>query len=360
MSGLRCATGNQALKWVPDVMRHILLSVFLVGMVSLGAPVPVVETVKPVKATVYRWVSFPSTLVANRQVQLGARVSGHVKEVMADRGDVVKKGQLLAKVEVPELEVDLVKMQSEMDSAGVEYRRLKEAREKSPDLVLPQSVDDAEVKFSAARAGVERCRTLLGFAEIRAPFDGVVTDRLADEGAFVAPGGAVLFRLSDVGVLRCRVPVTELEVPFIEAGKPVRILPDAFPGKLFDAVVSRHSGVLDVATRTIQVEADVVVAGTGLRAGMSVTAKVGVECHEGVLALPVGALVMEKSSAFIFKWADGLVRKMPVKLGFNDGVLVEVLGVDALEEFVVPKGVALLDGQAVQRVSEPSGQPSGK
>jgi RND family efflux transporter MFP subunit len=342
-------------------MKLILSTLVGLGTASLfGAPVPVLETVKPRKATVHRWVSFPGTLVANRQVQLGARVSGHVKEVLVDRGDVVKKGQLLAKVEVPELEVDLVKMQSEQDAAGVEYRRLKEAREKSPDLVLPQSVDDAEAKFSAAKAGVDRCKTLLGFAEIRAPFDGVVTDRLADEGAFVAPGGAVLFRVSEVGVLRCRVPVTELEAPLIEPGKPIRILPDAFPGKAFDAVVSRHAGVLDVATRTLQVEADIAATGNGLRAGMSVTAKVGLERHEEVLAVPVGALVMEKTAAFVFRWIDGVVKKMSVKPGFNDGVLVELPGVEASEEVVVPKGGVLVDGQAVQRASDVGAQPSVK
>lgn len=321
---------------------------------------PVLEMVKPRKATVHRWVSFPSVLVANRQVQLGARVSGHVKEVLVDRGDVVKKGQLLAKVEVPELEVDLVKMQSEQDAAGVEYRRLKEAREKSPDLVLPQSVDDAEVKFSAAKAGVDRCKTLLSFAEIRAPFDGVVTDRLVDEGAFVAPGGSGLFRVSDVGVLRCRVPVTELEVPLVEVGKPVRILPDAFPGKWFDAVVSRHAGVLDAATRTLQVEADVSAAGNGLRAGMSVTARIGVERHEDVLVVPSGALVVEKTASFVFKWVDGVVRKTPVKPGFNDGVVVEVPGLSESEEVVVPKGGALVDGQPVQRAADTGSQSSGK
>jgi len=349
------------LRNLEGVMRRILLMFFGVGMASgFGAQTVVLETVKPRKATVHRWVSFPGTLAANRQVQLGARVSGHVKEVLVDRGDLVKKGQLLAKVEVPELEVDLVKMQSEQDAAGVEYRRLKEAREKSPDLVLPQSVDDAEAKFAAAKAGVDRCRTLLGFAEIRAPFDGVVTDRLVDEGAFVAPGGGGLFRVSDVGVLRCRVPVTELEVPLVEAGKPVRIFPDAFPGKAFDAVVSRHAGVLDTATRTLQVEADVVAAGTGLRAGMSVTARVGVEFHENVLAVPSGALVMEKTAAFVFRWVDGIVKKTPVKPGFNDGVLVELSGFGESEEVVVPKGMVLVDGQSVQRAKEAGVQPSGK
>jgi multidrug efflux pump subunit AcrA (membrane-fusion protein) len=188
----------------------------------------------------------------------------------------------------------------------------------------------------------------------------VVTDRLADEGAFVAPGGAVLFRVSEVGVLRCRVPVTELEAPLIELGKPVRILPDAFPGKAFDAVVSRHAGVLDVATRTLQVEADIAATGNGLRAGMSVTAKVGLERHEEVLAVPVGALVMEKTAAFVFRWVDGVVKKMSVKPGFNDGVLVELPGVEASEEVVVPKGGVLVDGQAVQRSGDVGGQPSVK
>ncbi len=333
-----------------DFMRRSLLAVVcLVGVRVIGAPAPVVEVVSPSRATIHRWVSFPGTLAANRQVHLTARVTGHVKEVLVDRGDPVQSGQLLAKVEVPDLEVDLVKMQSEMDAAGVDFRRLKEARQKSPDLVLPQSVDDAEARFAAAKAGVERCRTLIGFAEIRAPFDGIITERLVDEGAFVAPGGGGLFRLSDVSVLRCRAAVTELEVPLVELGKPVRIQADAFVGKVFEAKVNRSAGVLDAATRTLLVEADVQAGGTGLRAGMSATVRIGVERHDEVWALPVGALVMEKTAAFIFKWVDGVARKTAVKLGFNDGAQVEVVGLTDTDTVILPKGLVLSDGQLVQR-----------
>jgi hypothetical protein len=93
---------------------------------------------------------------------------------------------------------------------------------------------------------------------------------------------------------------------------------------------------------------------------MSVTARIGVEFHENVLAVPVGALVVEKTAAFVFRWVDGIAKKTPVKPGFNDGVLVELSGLSETEEIVVPKGMVLVDGQSVQRAVEAGARPSGK
>lgn len=302
---------------------------------------------QPVSGTIHRWVSLPGTLQPYQQVSLHARVAGYVKTVGVDRGDAVQAGQSLAVIEIPELEADLLKAQAELEAAEIESKRLKEARAKSPDLVLPQSVDNAEARAVGARATVNRSKVLLNFAQIRAPFAGVISARSVDPGAYVAAGSSPLVSVVDCTRLRCQVAVTELEAPLATPGKPVKIVPDALPGHTVQATLSRSAGVLDTLTRTLMVEADVDNSAGKLLAGMSVTVRIGVERHENTPLVPVSALVMEKTNAFVFRHVAGKAVKTAVKLGFHDGTQVEVPELKPGDTVLLVGTTAVSDGQAV-------------
>lgn len=321
---------------------------FVMGMMALpafGLELPVVH---PTSGTIHRWVGLPATMSAYQQVNLHARVAGYVKSVDVDKGDLVKAGQTLAVIEVPELEADLVKTKSEQEAAQIELKRLREARAKSPDLVLPQTVDNAEARFLGAKASADRCLTLLEFAQIKAPFDGTITGRSVDHGAFVSAASGPLLRMVDASKIRCQIPVTEMETPLVKVGKPVKVSVDALVGQTLEAKVTRVSQVLDLATRTMLVEADIENGQGKVIPGMSATAKIGVETHEGAVLIPVAALVMEKTSAFVFKHVEGKALKTPVKLGFNDGALVEVPELKAEDAVIVVGATAVSDGQEVK------------
>jgi RND family efflux transporter MFP subunit len=327
----------------------LLFAAFLtVRTAGVSAPaVPEFATVQPAAGTIHRWVSLPGTLQPYQQVTLHARVAGYVKTVSVDRGDAVQPGQLLAVVEVPEMEADLVKATADLEAAELESKRMREARAKSPDLVLPQTVDNAEARTIGARATLERCKTLLNFAQIRAPFGGVVAARSVDPGAFVSAGGTPLLHVVDSSRLRCHVAVTEMEAPLVVPGKPVRIIPDAVPGQTVESRIARSSGTLDASTRTLMVEADVENPAGKWLAGMSVTVRIGVEMHENTPLLPVGALVMEKTNAFVFRHAAGKAVKTPVKIGFHDGSFVEVPELKTGEEILLVGTTPVGDGQTV-------------
>ena len=303
--------------------------------------------VHPASGQIHRWIALPSTFAADQQVLLHARVPGYVKSVSADKGDHVRAGQVLAVIEVPELEADFAKVKAELEAAEIEWKRLKEARAKSPDLVLPQSVDNAEARVLTAKAGVDRSQTLLDFAQIKAPFAGTIASRSVDPGAFVSTAGGPLFKLIDTAKVRCQIPVPELETPLLERGKPVRILVDAFPGRVFDALVCRSAGHLDPLTRTLLVEADLPNEDGRILPGMSATSRIGVELHENATLLPVGALLLEKAGAFVFRHENGKARKTPVKPGFNDGKFVEVPGLKPEDTLLLHGGTPLVDGQEV-------------
>jgi membrane fusion protein (multidrug efflux system) len=320
---------------------------FFVLFITSSAFALELPTAKPTTGTIHRWVSLPSTLAPWQQTTLHAKVTGYIATLTVDKGDAVKAGQVLATLEVPELEADIAKAKAEVQAAEIEVKRLHEARAKSPDLVLPQAVDDAEAKLAIAKANLERSETQIQFATLKAPFDGIITTRFADPGALATANTTKLLEVTDLSTLRLQIPVTELETGLVTVGKPVKAQIDAAGATPIEASISRIAYALDPTTRTMLAEADLKNPDLKLRSGMYAMTKIAVEKHEGATLIPVGALVMEKTNAFVFKHVDGKAVKTAVKIGFNDGVNVEVPELKAEDVLLVPGTTALTDKQAV-------------
>ena len=286
---------------------------------------------------------------------LYAKVAGYVKTVAVDKGDSVEAGALLADLEVPELIADFARYKAGWDIADLDYGRTLMAHEKSPDLVVQQSVDTAKAKARMARANLERAETLLAFCKITAPFSGVVTKRLVDPGAFVpaatsgsAAQNAALFTLMDFSKVRVQVAVPEMEVAFIKAGLPVKVVADSLPGRAFDGTITRFAQALDEATKTMLAEIELPNPAGELRPGMYVSARITVERKPDALVLPAEAIVIEKTRSSVFTVTDGKAKRVTVKTGFNDGGTVELLDGVKLDDAVILMGKqTLVDGQAV-------------
>jgi membrane fusion protein (multidrug efflux system) len=156
----------------------------------------------------------------------------------------------------------------------------------------------------------------------------------------------------DLAVVRAIVPVPEIEASRVAVGQPVQVSVDGLPGRVFKGTVSRQSYALEESNRALTVEADLPNADLALRPGMYAMIKVGVERHTGALLIPAEALVREKTAAFVFTFADGKVARVPVKVGFTDGPVVEILeGLAENARVALPGKNTLVAGQAV-RVSE--------
>lgn len=323
-----------------------LLSFLAFASLASALELPVT---KPTTGTIHRWVSLPSTLAPWQQATLHAKVTGYIATLTVDKGDTVKAGQILATLEVPELQADIAKAKAETTAAQIEVKRLHEARTKSPDLVLPQAVDDAEAKLAIAKANLERGETQIQFATLKAPFDGIITARHADVGSLATANTTKLLEITDMSTLRLQIPVTELETSLVIVGKPVKAQIDALgtAAAPVEAAISRISYALDPVTRTMPAEADLKNPDLKLRPGMYAMTKIAVEKHEKATLIPVGALVMEKTNAFVFKHVDGKAVKTAVKPAFNDGVNVEVPELKPEDVLVVPGTVTLTDKQPV-------------
>jgi len=314
-----------------------------------------VRLAQPRRGDIIRSVSLPANITANQQATLYSKAAGYLKTITVDKGDEVKQGQLLAEIEVPELIADLARYMAEAEIADLDYKRASDARQKSPDLVVPQSVDAAKAKSLMARANLERAETLLGFCRITAPFSGVITRRAVDPGAFVpsatsgsAAQNAMVVTLMDFDKVRVQVAVPENEVPLIRNGLPVKVTVDELPARVFEGGVTRFSQALDEGTKTMLAEIDLENPKHELRPGMYATAKIGVEKHADVLLVPVEAAVIEKSGTSVFIVADGKAKKIPVKAGFNDGASVEILdGLAPTQPVILVGKLVLSSGQAV-------------
>src|SRR6266436_4252054 len=147
-------------------------------------PVPV-QIVQPKHGPITRFVTLPGEIKPYQQVTLYAKVAGYLKTIAVDKGDQVTEGKLLAEIEVPELIAERSRYKAEVEVAAIDYKRLSESQQKAPDLVVPQTVDDARGKLDVAKANLDRTDTLLNYARIVAPFSGIITKRNVDPGAFI-------------------------------------------------------------------------------------------------------------------------------------------------------------------------------
>jgi membrane fusion protein (multidrug efflux system) len=298
-----------------------------------------------------RSIMLPAQVIPFQQATLYAKVSGYLKTIAVDKGDRVTNGEVLARIEIPELVAARARQQAELQAAESDYRRLQDSLQKLPDLVVPDTVDQARGRFEVARASLAQSETLLGYATITAPFTGIVTQRFVDPGALIQAGGAssAIVALMDFSKVRLQTAVPEAEASRVAVGQPVRVTTENLPGMQFDGKVTRFSYALDTASRTMLAEVILDNPALALRPGMLVNAKIGIERKEGALLMPAEALVMEKANAFAYGVNGNKARKRPIKVGFNDGKNVEVLeGLTADDAVILAGKLKLSDGRAVQ------------
>jgi membrane fusion protein (multidrug efflux system) len=295
-----------------------------------------------------RSVILPAQVIALQQATLYAKVSGYLKSITVDKGDKVVAGAVLARIEIPELVASRAKQEAELKVAQADYSRMQESLQKAPDLVVPEMVDQARGRFEVARASLDQSETLLRYATITAPFNGIITQRNVDPGALIQASSPIV-GLMDFSKVRLQVSVPEVEASRVAVGQPVLVTTDNLPGTHFDGKVTRFTYALDAVSRTMLAEVMLDNPDLALRPGMLVTARIGIEHKEGALLMPVDSLVMEKANAFAYTIDGGKATKHPIEIGFNDGQNVEVLeGLDTRDAVILAGKLKLSNGQAVQ------------
>jgi membrane fusion protein (multidrug efflux system) len=326
------------------------------GSSQPASPPLSVKTDSAKRGEIARSITLPTfRILPLQQATLYAKVSGYLKTLSVDKGDTVTEGQLIGEIEVPELIADEAQYRADSEVAHTNYLRMAGAREKSPDLVVPETVDNLRQAWEVASAKLQRAQTLLQYSRLMAPFSGVVTARYVDPGSYIpaatagaSPQSAAVLTLMDFSRVRIQVFVPELEVPFISNGVPVQITVEALPGKVLSGSVTRFANALDETTKTMLAEIELPNMTGTVRPGMYASVRLELERKHDALIVPVSTLLVEKAGSSVFTVADGKAKKIPVQTGFNDGTNVEILnGIQPAEKVIVIGKQTLSDGQPV-------------
>jgi RND family efflux transporter MFP subunit len=374
-------------------LGQILAACLAVGLVGLwlthraqaqapaktdDAIAPTASVAKVTREDLFRQVTIPAEFRPYVEARLNAKVSGYVGQINVDFGDKVKAGQLLATIEVPELQAQFLnaqaieqKAEADYTNANLIYRRLSSVNDAHPNLVAKQDLDTAEANarvaaaaIAAGRADVEKFRTLVNYTNITAPFDGVVTWRYADPGTLIQAGttsdsqSMPLVRVSDNYLLRLDFPVSVQYVQYLHTGDPVEVLVDSLGGRKFSGKITRSTGKVDEDTRTMMFEIEVPNAKLEVAPGMYATVVLKVENHPNALAVPIEA-VTGKNNAVLVVNAKSEIESRPVTLGVEMPDKYEVLsGLKEGDLVLVGNARHLQPGQKVEpkMVAGPPGE----
>ncbi|MGA3328904.1 MAG: efflux RND transporter periplasmic adaptor subunit [Terriglobia bacterium] len=349
------------------------------------------------RKSLQRQITLSSELVPFQEIDVYAKESGFVKNLYVDYGSRVQTGQLMAVLEIPELEAQLQVDQSSIKNAmdevsraehqlqryramytalHLEYTRLNGVFESQPGLVAQQEVDNAQGKDLAAASEVDSAESslqaaqsellvdkshlihdqaLFSYARITAPFAGVVTQRYANQGTLMQAGTSSstqampLVRLSQDDLFRLVIPVPESSVRYIRVGDPVDVqvpaLNRSFPGK-----VARFSVDVQQDTRTMHTEVDVSNPGRLLMPGMYAETTLTLEAKDNVLAVPLEAVSHEGDQTTVYVVTpSGKVEDRAISMGLQTSIDAEVVsGLREGESVIVSDRSGLKPGQEVR------------
>ena len=344
---------------------------------SQATPTVLVTHPRPAKAQ--RDIALPATLRGRNEAAIYARTNGYIKAWKKDLGDVVRQGDVLALIDTPEIDQDL--SQAKANQAQIKARlalaqttltRWEGLRQR--DAVSQQEVDErraalqqAEADLAASQANVRRLQQLHDFGVITAPFDGVVVKRSAEVGALVAAGSGTttraLYDLAQIDHLRLTVSVPQVFASDVQVGKEVSIKLLERPQAPFKGTVSRLSGGIDVATRSLLVEVELTNQDGALLPGAYVEVSLPLAGTPKALLLPPNTLQFRQDGARVAVVGEGgRLSLRPVKLGRDLGRAVEVVsGLSPKDMVVLNPHDTIQDGLVVKtRELPPEVDKAGK
>ena len=324
---------------------------------KIAAPVAAVVTqVLPLeKGMLSSDLQIPGELIAFQQVDLYAKENSFVRKLYVDVGSEVKAGQLLVTMEAPELNSLEAAAQSRLKSQEAiyiasksNYDRLLETS-KTPGTISQNDLDQAMAKknsdfaqWDAAKAQYREVNDRRNYLEIRAPFNGVITTRNANPGAYVGPSGKgsefPLFTLQEQKKLRLVIYVPEAYSGYLDQQDKVNFTVNAFPNQKFSAQVKRLSGALDYKLRSQRIEMDVANESKKLLPGMVSNVIIPLSTKDSTYILPKSAIVSSQERIFVIKVVNNKAEWVDVKKGRENEGKVEVFGELAAGDLIVMRG----------------------
>jgi len=330
--------------------------------------VPSVSVISPQRSAPSQEIVLPGNVQPFISAPIYSRTNGYLKRWYADIGAHVRKGQLLAEIETPEVDQQLQQSRSNLATAQANLKLAEITKNRYQGLlathaVAQQDVDNAvgtynanETIVEANQANVKQLETLQSFQKIYCPFDGIVTARNTDIGALIASGNAGgvktdLFHISQAGKLRVYVNVPQQYSQAATPGLTAELTLAEFPGRRFQGKLVRTSNAINYATRTLLAEVDVDNPSGELLSGSYTEVHLKVRGQTSSYLVPVSALIFRSQGLQVAVVKNGSVLLTPVTPGRDFGDQIEIVsGLKGDESVIVNPPDSILSGQKVQVV----------
>lgn len=286
-----------------------------------------------------------------RTVGVNAQLSGVLTAVLVEEGDAVGQGQVLARLDDRELAAQLRAAEARLTLVRGSLDRSRQLREAQVITAAELEADQAD--FAAAEAQLDQLRTRIGFATIRAPIAGVVTEKRLEAGDVASPQ-ARLFTVADLGTLVVRLPVSEIDVAMMRVGEELDLTLDAMPDRTFRGRVRRIFPTADSVSRLIPVEVQLMGEGARrARPGFLARVTLQLDERQNAMLVPANALVGTAGSEAVYVVEGGKAARRPVVTGLRQSGQVEIVqGLTGAETIVVVGTTTLRDGASVRVVNE--------
>jgi len=324
--------------------------------------VTTVAVTSPARGPASQEISLPGNIQPFTDAAIFARTTGYLKKRDADIGSHVKSGQVLAEIDTPEIDQQLLQAKADLATAQANANLAKTTADRYQDLIKSDSVsrqdlDNAVGAYEAkkaevlsADANVKRLEQLQGFKTIYAPFDGVITARNIDIGALIASGAGAkeLFHIASTKRLRVFVDVPQVYARAAKPGVKADVEIQEVPGKRFPGTLARTAQSIDPGSRTLLTEIDLDNPEGEILPGSFAQVHFKLPADATTFRLPVNTLIFRSEGLRVAVVKDGVVSMVPITLGRDFGNTVEVSsGLSGAESIVVNPPDSLENGQRV-------------
>jgi RND family efflux transporter MFP subunit len=320
-----------------------------------------VAAVHPKRTAKVEELVLPASVQAYTEAPIYARTQGYLKKWYFDIGSKVKRGQLLAEIETPEGDQQLLQARADLKAAQANAELAGSTAERWKSLLTKNAVSKQEADqtagdylskqaaVDAAAANVARLAQLQDFEKVYAPFDGVITARETDIGQLIAMGSKELFHLAATDKMRVFTAVPETSASGIKPGAEATLISDQFPTRTFKGTIARSSNSIDATTRTLNVEVDIDNASGELLPGSYGYLHLPLVGTLAPLTIPANALVFRSAGVQAAVVRDHKAYLVPITIGRDFGDSLEVVsGLTPADVVIVDPSDSLSDGAPVE------------
>lgn len=333
------------------------------------AAVATVTVVHPTPGSPTQELVLPGTTQAFIDSPIYARTNGYLKKWYFDIGAHVKKGQLLAEIETPEIDQQLQQAKADLETAQANLGIAKTTADRLQNLVKSggvsqQETDQAVSDLSAKKATVDsnsanvrRLEQTLAFQKVYAPFDGIITARNTDIGALIDAGATStareLFHMASISKLRVFVSVPEVYSRAAQAGQSATLTLEEFPGETFHGVIARSSNSIDTQSRTLLIEVDVDNPKQELLPGAYASVHLKLPQQIQAMTVPANSLIFRSEGLQLAIVKDGHAQLISARVGRDFGNTVEIIGgLEATDEVIADPSDSLVSGVPVKAIEQ--------